>query len=102
MRRLPTEEAAKLRRRFIDKLVEDVDGTDGLRENLHSVIVVFDGLVICIEHGLCDQDSAAAFFSEYSEEFWSTFAAFIEERRGRAPGYGIGIETFANWSEDES
>jgi hypothetical protein len=99
---LPPGEAAMLRRRFVQGLIEGPDGRTGLREPLDDVIVFFDTLLICTEHSLCDRRSAEAFLSEYAAEFWRNFEQFISDRRRRTSDYGVGIEAFAKQGADGS
>lgn len=99
---LPPAQATSLRQRFVQGLIEGPDGVSGLREPLDDVIVFFDTLLICTEHGLCDLRSAEAFFSEYAAEFRRNFEQFISDRRQRTSDYGVGIEAFAKQGADGS
>ncbi|ABA81546.1 hypothetical protein GQF56_21555 [Rhodobacter sphaeroides] len=80
----PPEELAAL-------LVADVLQQEGAADEFERIVYFFTRLELCIEATLCDEHTAAIFFSDTVDTFMKNFRSAVLERRRSDPHFGSEI-----------
>ena len=79
---------------ILGKIVIPVIQQHDLFDEIILLVDFFDNLHICIQHHLCDQQVAEAFFSGYARSFYRLHQPWIMVQRQAVPSFACHLEAF--------
>ena len=82
--------------RILGKIVIPVIGQHELFDEIILLVDFFDNLEICVQHRICDQQVAEAFFSGYARSFYRLHQPWIMVQRQAIPSFACHLEAFIN------